>query len=235
MVTTTGERTMIQIVLVDDQTLVRSGIRGLLHLTSDIRVTAEAADGREALDVIVAARPDVVLLDIRMPDRSGIDVLRSLGEGGHCPPTILLTTFDDDAALLEGLRAGARGFLLKDISSDRLADAIRTVAAGSTLYLPSITERLLRGLSDSSRSFPAVDPPEELTIRETEVLRLLTGGFSNREIANVLQMSEGTIKNHVSSILSKLGVRDRVRAVLRGLELGYVCGMSTSSTTGNVN
>lgn len=223
---------MIQIVLVDDQTLVRSGIRGLLHLTRDIRVTAEAADGLEALDVIVAARPDVVLLDIRMPGRSGIDVLRSLGESGRRqPPTILLTTFDDDAALLDGLRAGAKGFLLKDISSDRLADAIRTVAAGSTLYLPSVTERLLRSVSESTRSFPSLDPPDPLTTRETEVLRLVAGGFSNREIADALFTSEGTIKNHVSSILSKLGVRDRVRAVLRGLELGYVCGMATAATT----
>jgi DNA-binding NarL/FixJ family response regulator len=215
---------MIEIVLVDDQTLIRSGIRGLLHLTSDIRVTAEAGDGNEAPDVIMTARPDVVLLDIRMPGQSGIEVLRALGESGYRPPTILLTTFDDDAALLEGLRAGAKGFLLKDISSDRLAEAIRTVAAGATLYLPSITERLLRSLSDSLSSSPVLQSPEPLTTRETEVLRLVAGGFSNREIADALLTSEGTIKNHVSSILSKLGVRDRVRAVLRGFELGYVCG-----------
>lgn len=225
---------MIQIVVVDDQTLVRSGISGLLNLTSDIRVTAEAADGEEATAVIAAARPDVVLLDIRMPGRSGIDVLRMLGENGGPPPTILLTTFDDDAALLEGMRVGAKGFLLKDISLERLADAIRTVAAGSTLYLPAITERLLRGLRESTRAFPRLDPPEPLTTRETEVLRLLSGGFSNREIADVLLTSEGTIKNHVSSILSKLGVRDRVRAALRGLELGYIC-TSPQPAYGNID
>jgi DNA-binding NarL/FixJ family response regulator len=225
---------MIQIVVVDDQTLVRSGISGLLNLTGDIRVTAEAADGEEAPAVIVAARPDVVLLDIRMPGRSGIDVLRVLGENCRPPPTILLTTFDDDAALLEGMRAGAKGFLLKDISLERLADGIRAVAAGSTLYQPAITERLLRGLRESSRAFPKLDLPEPLTKRETEVLRLLAGGFSNREIADVLLTSEGTIKNHVSSILSKLGVRDRVRAALRGLELGYLC-TSPPPTYGNID
>jgi DNA-binding NarL/FixJ family response regulator len=224
---------MIQIVLVDDQTLVRSGIRGLLNLTGDIRVTAEAAGGEEAPAVIIAARPDVVLLDIRMPDRSGIDVLRELGEQGQPPPTILLTTFDDDIALLEGIRAGARGFLLKDISLERLADAIRTVATGATLYLPAITERLMRGLQESTRGFPSLDRPEALTARETEVLRLLAGGFSNREIADALVTSEGTIKNHVSNILSKLGVRDRVRAVLRGLELGYIYEPPVAAASGN--
>ncbi len=212
---------MIQVVLVDDQTLVRSGIRGLLNLTSDIRVVAEAADGEEALAITVAARPDVLLLDIRMPGRSGIEVLRGLMEQGNQPPTILLTTFDDDTALLEGMRAGAKGFLLKDISLERLAEAIRTVAAGSTLHLPAITERLLRGLNQSTQGW-VIDSPERLTTRETEVLRLVAGGFSNREIADALLTSEGTIKNHVSSILSKLGVRDRVRAVLRALELGYL-------------
>lgn len=217
---------MIHIVLVDDQTLVRSGIRGLLDLTRDIRVIAEAATGEEAVAAIAAARPDVVLLDIRMPDRSGIEVLRALAEKGPVPPTILLTTFDDDAALLEGLRAGAKGFLLKDISLERLADAIRTVDSGSTLYLPAITERLLRGLHASTPAFHRFERPEPLTARETEVLRLVAGGFSNREIADALVTSEGTIKNHVSNILSKLGVRDRVRAVLRGLELGYVQALS---------
>jgi DNA-binding NarL/FixJ family response regulator len=226
---------MIQLVLVDDQALVRSGIRGLLNLTADIRVTAEASGGDEAPAVIVEARPDVVLLDIRMRGRSGIDVLRTLGEMGHVPPTILLTTFDDDAALLEGIRVGAKGFLLKDISLERLADAIRTVAAGSTLYLPAITERLLRGLRESARAFPSLDPPEPLTARETEVLRFLTGGFSNREIADALLTSEGTVKNHVSSIFFKLGVRDRVRAALRGLELGYLFESTAPSSCGNVN
>jgi len=213
---------MIRVVLVDDQTLVRSGIRGLLELTDDIRVVAEAADGDQALAVIATAKPDVILLDIRMPGRSGIEVLQALKDNGPIPPAILLTTFDDDQALLEGMRAGAKGFLLKDISLERLTDAIRRVAAGFTLFRPAITERVLQGIQETASSFPNLDLPERLTGRETEILALMAGGFNNREIADALGPSEGTIKNHVSSILSKLGVRDRVRAVLRGLELGYI-------------
>ncbi len=214
---------IIKVVLVDDQTLVRSGIRGLLDLSDDIRVVAEAADGDQALDVIAQAKPDVVLLDIRMPGRSGIDVLKALKDLGDMPPTILLTTFDDDEALLEGIRAGAKGFLLKDISLERLIEAIRCVAGGSTLIRPTITERILQGLKGTAPSFPNLDLPDRLTNRETEILRLMAGGFNNREIADALGTGEGTVKNHVSSILSKLGVRDRVRAVLRGLELGGIC------------
>lgn len=213
---------MIRVVLVDDQTLVRSGIRGLLALTDDIRVVEEAADGDQALAIIAAAKPDVVLLDIRMPGRSGIAVLQALKNSAQLPPTILLTTFDDDEALLDGMRAGAKGFLLKDISLERLTDAIRCVAAGATLFRPAITERVLRGIKGTASSFPNLDLPDRLTSRETEILGLMAGGFNNREIADALGPSEGTIKNHVSSILSKLGVRDRVRAVLRGLELGYI-------------
>ena len=213
---------MIRIVLVDDQTLVRSGIRGLLALTDDIEVVDEAGDGEQALAVIAAAKPDVVLLDIRMPGRSGIEVLKALKDSGNLPPTILLTTFDDDEALLEGIRAGAKGFLLKDISLERLTEAIRAVASGSTLLRPAITERILQGLKETAPSFPNLDLPDRLTNRETEILRLMAGGFNNREIADALGAGEGTVKNHVSSILSKLGVRDRVRAVLRGLELGCI-------------
>ena len=213
---------MIRVVLVDDQTLVRSGIRGLLALTDDIRVVEEAADGDQALAIIAAAKPDVVLLDIRMPGRSGIAVLQALKDSAQLPPTILLTTFDDDEALLDGMRAGAKGFLLNDISLERLTDAIRCVAAGATLFRPAITERVLRGIKGTASSFPNLDLPDRLTSRETEILGLMAGGFNNREIADALGPSEGTIKNHVSSILSKLGVRDRVRAVLRGLELGYI-------------
>lgn len=214
---------MIRLVLVDDQMLVRSGICGLLALTPDIRVVAEAADGDEAFAVIVDTQPDVVLLDIRMPGRSGIALLHALKAQGYLPATILLTTFDDDDALFEGMRAGAKGFLLKDISLERLAEAIRAVAAGGTLFRPAITERVLqhlklRDLSPSSSLAPA----EALTSREIEVLRLMAGGFNNKEIADALGPTEGTIKNHVSSILAKLGVRDRVRAVLRGMEMGII-------------
>jgi len=214
---------MIRVVLVDDQTLVRSGIRGLLDLTEDIRVIGEAGDATAALEVIARERPDVVLLDVRMPGGSGIDVLEGLAQSGNLPPCILLTTFDDDDALLEGMRRGAKGFLLKDISLERLADAIRAVAGGASLFRPVITERVLKGVREhNAPAFSSLDTPDALTARETEILALMAGGFNNREIGSVLGTSEGTVKNQVSNILSKLGVRDRVRAVLRGLELGYI-------------
>lgn len=213
---------MIRIVLADDQTLMRRGLRGLLELTDDLRVVAEAADGEEAVRLIAEANPDLVLLDVRMPGRSGIQVLKALSAAGPVPPTILLTTFDDDAALLEGMRAGARGFLLKDVSFERLTDAIRRVAAGETLIRPAVTERVLKGLERIGPEFDSLDPPDPLTPREVEILRLVAGGYSNREIADICGTTEGTIKNHASSIFSKLGVRDRTRAVLKALERGDI-------------
>jgi DNA-binding NarL/FixJ family response regulator len=213
---------VIQVALVDDQTLVRKGIRGLLDATEDIRVVAEAADGDEALHVITAADPDVVLLDVRMPKRTGIEVLKDLQSAGRLPPTILLTTFDDDEVLLEGIRAGARGLLLKDVSFERLTEAIRAVARGETLMHPAVTERVLQGLQHLRRDFESLERPDPLTRRETEILRLIAGGHSNREIAQALRTTEGTIKNYASTIFSKLGVRDRTRAVLRALELGCI-------------
>jgi DNA-binding NarL/FixJ family response regulator len=213
---------MIRVVLVDDQTLMRRGLRGLLDLTEDIRVVGEASDGEEALRVIAETMPDVVLLDVRMPKLSGIEVLARLRENGSLPPTLLLTTFDDDAALLQGIRAGARGFLLKDVSLERLTEAIRAVAAGETLIRPAVTERVIKGLEQIPAAFESLDPPDPLTRRELEILRLMAGGYSNREIAEAFGASEGTIKNHASSILSKLGVRDRTRAVLKALELGWI-------------
>jgi DNA-binding NarL/FixJ family response regulator len=212
----------ICVVLVDDQTLVRSGLRGLLNLTGDIAVVAEAADGEAALAAVAEHRPDLLLLDVRMPGLSGIDVLHALQARGDLPPTLLLTTFDDDEALLDGMRAGAKGFMLKDISLERLADAIREIAAGGTLFRPAVTERVLQGVRETASAYPKLPMLEQLTGRELEILRLMAGGFNNREIADALGPSEGTIKNHVSSVLAKLGVRDRVRAVLRGLELGYI-------------
>jgi DNA-binding NarL/FixJ family response regulator len=209
---------MIRVMLVDDQTLVRSGIRGLLDLTPDIRVVAEAGDGAQAMAQLDQVQPDVLLLDVRMPNCSGLDLLRA--REGRLPPTILLTTFDDDDALFGGMRAGAKGFLLKDISLERLADGIRSVAGGATLFRPALTE-CTRSAFELQRG-PLDGTGERLTSRETEILALMAAGFNNGEIAAALGPSEGTIKNHVSSILSKLAVRDRVRAVLRGLELGYI-------------
>jgi DNA-binding NarL/FixJ family response regulator len=213
---------MIRVVLVDDQTLVRRGLRALLELAGDIVVVAEAGDGVEGAAVIRRERPDIVLLDVRMPKASGLDLLRDLRRANELPPTILLTTFDDDEALLEGVKAGARGYLLKDVSLEQLTGAIRAVAAGETLIRPAVTERVLRGLEHIRRDFEALDPPDPLTKREVEILRLMAGGYSNREIAEALGTAEGTIKNHASSILSKLGVRDRTRAVLKALERGYI-------------
>lgn len=213
---------MISVLLVDDQTLVRQGIRSLLELSEDIRVIAEAADGAQAVEMIPLKRPDVVLLDLRMPGMSGIDVLNTLAQANQLPATIILTTFDDDQLVLAGLKAGARGYLLKDVSLDQLVNAVKTVAAGGSLVAPVVTQRLLSGLERMHNEFVSLDRPDPLTERETEILRLMAGGYSNKEIANSLGVAEGTVKNHVSNILSKLGVRDRTRAVLKAFELGIV-------------
>ena len=213
---------MIRVVLVDDQTLIRQGIRSLLELAGDVSIVADAGDGDEAVAVIQRERPDVVLLDLRMPRKDGVEVLRTLQALGTLPPTIVLTTFDDDDALLDAVRAGAKGFLLKDVSLERLTEAIREVAAGGSIIRPAITERVLKGLEHVRRDFEAMSPPDPLTRREIEILRLMAGGYSNREIADAIGTAEGTVKNHASSILSKLGVRDRTRAVLKGLERGYI-------------
>jgi len=209
---------MIRVALVDDQMLVRSGIRGLLDLTDDIRVVAEAADGIDAGRVLAQTAVDVLLLDVRMPGRGGVELLRDTAL--PLPPTIMLTTFDDDDALFDAMRAGARGFLLKDISLERLADGIRAVVAGETLFRPALTERTRASFRRSGEA--AAGSLATLTARETEVLALMAGGLSNAEIAASLGCGEGTVKNHVSSVLAKLGVRDRVRAVLRGIELELI-------------
>lgn len=212
---------MIRIVVVDDQTLIRSGICQLLETVGDLSVVGAAPNAAEAVRMIGALAPDIVLLDVRMPGGSGIEVLKALKDG-NSPPTILLTTFDDDESLLEGLHHGAKGFLLKDISLERLTAAIRDVAAGGNLMRPAMTERTAAGVRGLGLPFDSLDLPDPLTPREIEVLRLMAGGLSNREIAEGSGTSEGTVKNQVSSILSKLGVRDRVRAVLKGIEEGYV-------------
>jgi DNA-binding NarL/FixJ family response regulator len=213
---------LISVCLVDDQTLVRQGIRSLLELSADIRVVAEAVDGAQAVAIIPQVKPDVVLLDMRMPGMSGLDVLNALAAKHALPPTIILTTFDDDQLVLAGLKAGARGYLLKDVSLDQLVDAVKTVAAGGSQVAPVVTQRLLSGLERMQNDFSSLEQPDPLTERETEILRLMAGGYSNKEIANSLSVAEGTVKNHVSNILSKLGVRDRTRAVLKAFEIGIV-------------
>jgi DNA-binding NarL/FixJ family response regulator len=213
---------VIRVLIADDQTLLRRGLRGLLDLTDDLRVVAEASDGDEALAILAHHEVDVLLLDVRMPCRTGVQVLEELQRTGRMRPTVLLTTFDDDAALIAGIRAGARGWLLKDVDFDRLADALRTVAAGGSMLSPAITERAVRGIAAAPPVFESLEAPDRLTPRENQILRLMAGGYSNREIATTLNAAEGTVKNHISRILSKLGVRDRTRAVLKGIELGYV-------------
>jgi DNA-binding NarL/FixJ family response regulator len=213
---------MIRVCIVDDQTLVRQGIRSLLGLASDIEVVAEAADGEEALAVVAKAAPDVVLLDVRMPKLDGIGVLEALGKSAGAPPCIVLTTFDEDDLVLRAITRGARGYLLKDVTLDQLTSAIRTVADGGSIIVPAVTERVLRGIERLGAGFEALPVPDELTKREVEMLRMMANGWSNREIAKACFVAEGTVKNHISNILAKLGVRDRTRAVLRALHLGLI-------------
>ncbi len=213
---------MIKVMLVDDQNLVRKGVRSLLELSEEIEVLAEAADGAEAIRMIPEVGPDVVLLDMRMPGLSGLDVLKELSRLGTLPPTIILTTFDDDELVLAGIQSGAKGYLLKDVALADLVSAIRTVSEGGSIVKPAVTQRLLKGLANLQNDFSSLDQPDPLTDRETEILRLMAGGYSNKEIANSLGVAEGTVKNHVSNILSKMGVRDRTRAVLKAFELGQI-------------
>jgi DNA-binding NarL/FixJ family response regulator len=211
---------VIRVFIADDQLLVRQGIRTLLEMDGGIAIAGEAADGAEAADRVPSTPVDVLLLDVRMPRKSGIDVLRELSAAGTLPPTLILTTFDDSDVVLDGIRAGARGFMLKDVSYRQLIAAIRAVAGGQTVFQPAVTERLLRVAGRVH--VPTDTPSERLTAREVEVVRLMAGGYSNKEIAHALGTAEGTIKNHVSSILAKLGVRDRTRAVLKALEAGLL-------------
>jgi DNA-binding NarL/FixJ family response regulator len=213
---------MIRVFLVDDQTLVRQGVRSLLELADGIEVVAEASDGKQAVDQIPLVKPDVVLMDMRMPVMSGLDALQALSKADALPPTIILTTFDDDQLVLAGIKYGAKGYLLKDVSLDQLVTAIQAVATGGSLVQPAVTQRLLSGLEGMNNDFVSLEQPDPLTERETEILRLMAGGFSNKEVANSLGVAEGTVKNHVSNILSKLGVRDRTRAVLKAFELKLV-------------
>jgi DNA-binding NarL/FixJ family response regulator len=213
---------VIRVVVGDDQTLVRQGIRSLLALSDEIDVVAEASDGDEALAMLEAHDVDVLLLDLRMPRRDGIATLEALRERGEHVPVIVLTTFDDDELALQALRAGARGYLLKDVTLDQLEGAIRTVAAGGTLLQPALTDRLLRAVSERGTDVTGIAGPDPLTDRELDTLRLVAAGYSNREIASALHLAPGTVKNHVSNVLLKLGVRDRTRAVLRALDLGLL-------------
>lgn len=210
---------MIRTLLADDHTLVRQGIAGLVALMPDIAVVGEAGDGDTAVQLIAELRPDVALVDVRMPGCNGVEVLRRSQVAGYAPATILLTTFDDDAVLHAGIAAGIAGYLLKDVSLEELAQAIREVHAGKR-HLRPIAAQSREAIRGTALRFEATTSVERLTARESEILRLIAAGMSNREIAAAIGVVEGTVKNHTSNILSKLGVRDRTRAVLKALERG---------------
>jgi len=213
---------MIRVAVVDDQALVRQGILGLLGLSDDIEIVGEAADGDDALTLLEEVDVDVLLLDLRMPKRDGIATLRAMADRGMTTATLVLTTFDDSELVLGALKAGARGYLLKDVTLDQLLNAIRTLADGGTLLQPALTDRLLKAIGDNRPSVYGVEQPGPLTGREQDVLRLAAAGFSNQEIATALHLAVGTVKNHMSNVLIKLGVRDRTQAVLRAFELGLM-------------
>ena len=214
---------MIRVVVADDQALVRGGFRLILEAQPDIEVVGEAADGREAVARAREQRPDVVLMDIRMPGMDGLEATRRLMTTQNPPRVLMLTTFDLDEYVYDALRAGASGFLLKDVPADQLVAGIRLVAQGDALLAPSVTRRLIEEFSRSSRG-RAQRPAglDELTPREVEVFKLLARGMSNAEIAAELIVSETTVKTHVARILMKLGVRDRVQAVVLAYESGVV-------------
>ena len=210
---------MIRLCIVENEALVREGLRRVLELDPELAVAAEASDAEQALAALRVHRADVVLLDMRMPAGGGLRVLEELQRGNDPPPCLVLTTFDDADALLAAARAGARGYLLKDVSPEELGNAIRCLAGGGTWFKPSLTEGVLRGLAANRTGAERRDRGDEpLTHREREVVRMMAGGYSNREIGGALGVAERTVKNHVSSILAKLGVRDRTRAVLKALE-----------------
>ncbi|WP_447755315.1 response regulator [Sphingopyxis fribergensis] len=213
---------MIRVVLVDDQTLVRQGIRGLLELVPDIEVVGEASDGADALEKVPALRPDVLLLDIRMPRLSGIAVLEALRLANALPPTLVLTTFDDGDAAIAAIKAGAKGLMLKDVSLEDLTQAVRALADNRTAFQPAMTESLIAAIQRGPVPSLDGDTGEALTAREKEVLHLICAGYSNKEIADLLMLAEGTVKNHVSNLLLKLDARDRTRAALKALQQGHL-------------
>ena len=213
--------TTIRVLLVDDQALVREGFRHIIDAREDLEVVGEANDGREAIALAGTTHPHVILMDVRMPVLDGIEATRRLVDAGSPARIVILTTFDLDEAVFGALRAGASGFMLKDIRAAELVQAIRLVARGEALLAPTVTRRLLDRFADA---LPGTPPPalDELTPREVEVLRLVARAMSNAEIAERLTLTEATVKSHVSAILRKLGLRDRVQAVVAAYDAGLV-------------
>jgi DNA-binding NarL/FixJ family response regulator len=214
----------IRVVLADDQALVRTGFRMILAETDDIEVVGEAGDGDEAVRVAAAADPDVVLMDVRMPHTDGIAATRRIRAAGAAARVLILTTFDLDEYVYAGLRAGASGFLLKDALAPELVAAVRVVASGEAVVAPTVTRRLIeRFIGDEpATGRPSLTAFDVLTGREREVLTLIARGLANAEIAQRLFLSEGTVKTHVSRVLAKLGLRDRLQAVILAYEAGLV-------------
>jgi DNA-binding NarL/FixJ family response regulator len=216
---------VIRVAIADDQPLVRAGFRMILDAEPDMEIVAEAADGREVIELVARVRPDVVLMDIRMPHVDGIQAARRLiaEAGERAPRVLMLTTFDVDEHVYDALRAGASGFLLKDVQPDDLVAAVRIVASGEALLAPSVTRRLIADFARRrSQAGRADEVLAELTAREREVLRLMARGLSNAEIAAVLVIGETTVKTHVARVLMKLDLRDRTQAVVLAYECGFV-------------
>jgi DNA-binding NarL/FixJ family response regulator len=215
----------IRLLLVDDQALFREGLRTLLSVRSELTIVGEAANGQEALDLASRLRPDVVLMDLRMPVLDGVAATRRLRQELPGTAVIVLTTFDDDENIFEALRAGAAGYLLKDVSSDKLVEAIMAAARGESFLQPSVAARVIAEFTrvtqapPAERAQPLVEPLSE---RELEILAIVATGATNREIAEALYLAEGTVKNHLTNILGKLNARDRTRAVVRAQELGLI-------------
>jgi len=211
-----------RLILVEDQMLVREGIKSLLGLDDSVEVVGEYENGQQLIDSENGSNCDVILMDIRMPKLSGIDTLLALRDKGIKTPVLMLTTFDDHELVNGAMRSGAKGYLLKDVSLETLVDTITQIKNGKTLIQPAVTEKVLQGLKGLNVEFESFENPEPLTEKEVEILRLIAAGYSNKEIADAMFKSTGTIKNQVSSVMAKLGVRDRTRAVLKALEQGIL-------------
>ncbi len=215
---------MIRALIADDQALVRSGFRMILEARDDLEVVGEAEDGAEAVAVARSTRPDVILMDVRMPKLDGVEATRQIVGSGSPARVLILTTYDLDEYVYAAIRAGASGFLLKDVEPERLVDAVRAVARGDALLAPTVTRRLLERFVATLPDEAPPPPPglSSLTAREREILELVAAGLSNAEIAERLFLGETTVKTHVSSVLRKLGLRDRVQAVVLAYETGLV-------------